>query len=337
MSVSGFEKRAHKEVLSLVDGMFDEANSDAVGNLTLIKRCGKTDAPRVLIDAHLDEIGMLVTDVCDGGFLRVAPLGGIDVSIMQASDVIVYGKETLRAVICSTPPHLKNDDSLPEASEVLIDTGLSKEKAVELIPIGTPIGFAPVYSELLGEKIMGKSFDDKACAACAIWAVANTPADELAADVYILLSAVEETNRLGGAAVGAFNCRPDYAMVIDVNLARVPDTKDFETVEMDNGVSISMCAATHRRLTLDTIELCKSCDVPYTPVAAPSSTGTNATSVNLVGLGIPVVDVGLPLSSMHTYNEVISLGDSEALTRLVHEFVCSPLLAEKFGREEDMI
>ncbi len=337
MSVSGFEMRAHSEVCRLTDGMFDEVRTDAVGNLTLIKRCGKAGAPRVLVDAHLDEIGMLVTDVCEGGFLRVAPLGGIDVSIMQASDVIVYGNQTLRGVICSTPPHLKKDDTLPEACEVLIDTGLDEKTARELIDIGTPVGFAPIYSELLGEKIMGKSFDDKACAACAIWAVANTRAEQLAADVYVLLSAVEETNRLGGAAVGAYNCDPDYAMVIDVNLARVPDTKEFETVEMGAGVSLSMCAATHRRLTLDTTELCKKCDIPFMPVAAPASTGTNATSVNLVGSGIPVVDVGLPLASMHTYNEVISMADAGALARLVHEFICSEELAKKYRREEELL
>ncbi len=336
-SLSGFEKRAHKEVCALVEGMFDEIYSDGVGNLTLIKRCGKKDAPRVLIDAHLDEIGLLVREVCEGGFLRVLPLGGIDVSIMQASDVIIYGKQKLRGVICSTPPHLKSDDTLPEPFEVIIDTGLSEKTAKELIEIGTPVGFAPVYSELLNDKIMGKSFDNKACAACAIWAVANTPKEELCADVYVQLSAAEETNAVGGAASGAFTADPDYAMVIDVNLASVPDTKSFETVKMDQGVSISMCAATHRRLTLDTAELCKKKDLPYTLVAAPSSTGTNATSVTLVGLGIPVVDVGLPLASMHTYNEVISLTDAQTLTALIAEFICSAELAEKYKREEELI
>ncbi len=336
-SLSGFEKRAHGEVSRLVEGMFDEIYGDGIGNLTLIKRCGKKDAARILIDTHLDEIGLLVREVCEGGFLRVLPLGGIDVSIMQASDVIVYGKTALRGVICSTPPHLKSDNTLPEPYEVFIDTGLSEKTAKELIDIGTPVGFAPVYSELLNEKIMGKSFDDKACAACAIWAVANTPKEELCGDVYVQLSAAEESNATGGAASGAFTADPDYAMVIDVNLASVPDTKAFETVKMDEGVSISMCAATHRRLTLDVAELCKKNGLPYTLVAAPSSTGTNATSVNLVGLGIPVVDVGLPLASMHTYNEVISLKDAETLTALVGEFICSEELSRKYSRKEELI
>ncbi|MBQ9112538.1 MAG: hypothetical protein IJY08_03055 [Clostridia bacterium] len=334
MSVSGFEKRAEKPITELTAGMFDSTLTDAVGNRIFIKKCGKQNAPRVLIDAHLDEIGMIVTEVCKGGFLRIANLGGIDVSIMQAADVIVYGEKPLRGVIASTPPHLKKDDKLPAFSELLVDTGLSEDTLKELVDVGTPVGFAPIYGELLNGRLIGKSFDDKACAACALLAIAETPGEELAADVYVMLSATEETNRLGGVAAGAFRCDPDYAMVIDVNLARVPDTKDYETVEMDKGISISLSAATDRRLSMATAELCRRKDIPFSLIAAPSSTGTNATTVNLVGLGIPTVDVGLPLACMHTYNEVISMTDAMSLARLVREFVCSKEIAAEMTREE---
>lgn len=333
-SISGFEKRASDELRRLTDGIFDSLDTDAVGNCIAVKKCGREGAPRVLIDAHLDEIGMLVTEILDGGFLRIAPLGGIDPLIMQAADVIVYGKENIRGVIASTPPHLKKDDKLPEVASLLVDTGMSRERLEKAVSVGTPVGFVPVYGELMNERIVGKSFDDKACAACVICAVADTPREELAADVYVLLSAVEETNRLGGAAAGAFSVNPDYAAVIDVNLARVPDTKDFETVEMDKGISVSVSAATDRRLTEATVELCREKEIPCSVIAAPSSTGTNAATVNLVRCGIPVVDVGLPLASMHTYNEVISMKDAYALTALVREFICSERLADDFARKE---
>ena len=336
MSVSGFEKRGTDELCELTRGMLDAPTVDGVGNHLFVKKCGKEGAPKVLLDAHFDEIGMIVTEVCDGGFLRVAPLGGIDVSIMQAADVIIYGRETLRGVIASTPPHLRKTDELPEPSEVIVDTGLSTERAKQLIEVGTPVGFAPVYGELLGGRLIGKSFDDKACAACIIWAVANTPACELSADVYVLLSAVEETNRLGGVTAATYAIDPDYAMVVDVNLGRVPETKDFETVELDSGVSLSICAATDIGLTRDVESLCREKEIAYVTVAAPSSTGTNATSVNLVRCGVPVVDVGLPLASMHTYNEVITMKDAETLVRLVKEFICSDRLSQKYGRKGDL-
>lgn len=336
MSVSGFEKRGTDELTRLTAGMLDAPAVDGVGNHLFVKKCGKENAPKVLIDAHFDEIGMIVTEVCDNGFLRIAPLGGIDVSIMQAADVIVYGKERVRGVIASTPPHLAKSDELPKPEEVIVDTGLSTEKAKELVDIGAPVGFAPVYGEMLNGRLVGKSFDDKACAACAIWAVANTPAEELAADVYVLLSAVEETNRLGGVTPAAHSVYPDYAMVVDVNLGRVPDTKSYETVELDGGVSLSVCAATHIGLTRDTEKLCADKEIPCVMVAAPRGTGTNATSLNLVRCGVPVVDVGLPLASMHTYNEVITMADAEALVRLISEFISSEELAGKYKRGEDL-
>ena len=335
-SVSGFERRGTSELIRLTEGMLDTPSVDGVGNHLFVKRCGRENAPKVILDAHFDEIGLIVTEVCKDGFLRVAPMGGIDPSILQAADVIIYGKEVLRGVITSTPPHLRKSDELPAADEVTVDTGLSEEKAKELIEIGTPVGFAPVYGELLNGKLVGKSFDDKACAACILWAVANTPTEELACDVYVLLSAVEETNRLGGVCAAAYSINPDYAMVVDVNLARVPDTKEYETVVLGEGVSLSISAATDISLTRDAEALCKSKDIAHCTIAAPSSTGTNATSLNLVRMGVPVVDVGLPLASMHTYNEVIDSRDLEALTQLIKEFICSRDLADKYGRREEM-
>ena len=334
-SVSGFERRGTAELTRLAEGMLDTPTVDGVGNHLFVKKCGKDNAPKVIIDAHFDEIGLVVTDICDGGFLRVAPMGGIDPAILQAADVIIYGKETLRGVITSTPPHLRKSDELPAADEVTVDTGLTKDTAKELIGIGTPVGFAPVYGELLGGKLIGKSFDDKACAACILWAVANTPQEELACDVYVLLSAVEETNRLGGVCAAAYSIDPDYAMVVDVNLARVPDTKEYETVELGKGVSLSISAGTDISLTRDVEALCKDKDIAHCTIAAPSSTGTNATSLNLVRMGVPVVDVGLPLASMHTYNEVIDSRDVEALTQLIKEFICSRDLAQKYGHREE--
>ncbi len=326
-SLSGFEARAHDALCSFVGEDMTLVYSDSVGNTVFCKSCGKRGAPKILIDAHFDEIGLMVREVCEGGFLRVCALGGIDPSIMQAADVIIYGVETLRGVVVSTPPHLKGgDDTLPLTTDMLIDTGLDTDKAKALIPIGTPVGFTPIYGELLNGRIMGKSFDNKACGACALWAIKNTPAERLCGDIYLLFSAVEETNRVGGVSAAVHSILPDRAMVIDVNLAKVPNTKDFETVPMDGGISISVSAATHMGLTREFQRICRERDIPHTMVAAPSSTGTNAATLNLCADGIPVVDVGLPLASMHTYNEVISLSDCECLCRAAEAFIEEELI-----------
>ena len=346
MSVSGFETRSGDALRALLGAHFDEIETDAVGNHLLYRRCGKKDAPVLLVDAHFDEIGFLVTSVLDGGFLRIAPLGGVDPSIMQASDVIVYGRETLRGVVVSTPPHLRSHDEdakLPAIEEMMIDVGydLPADKLETLVPVGTPVGFAPYYTELSGSKegekcLSGKSFDNKACGAAAAFAIANTKREALVADVCLLLSSYEETSRVGGVSAAIDRVRPVCAMVVDVNLARVPDTKKYETVPFGKGVSISVSAATDRALTKWTRALCDKKEIPYSMIAAPSSTGTNAATVNLVGAGVPVVDVGLPLKNMHTYEEILCEQDVKALCDLVRAFVTDSALVEHFSEDKEV-
>ena len=334
LSVSGYEYRSFEKLRALVENSFDETKRDSVGNILLIRRCGRENAAKVLVDTHFDEIGMIVTGISEDGFVNIAPIGGIDPAILPSSDVVIYGEKEIRGVLSSVAPHLmKESDSkkLTEISALFIDTGYPKQELEKIINIGTPVGFAPVYTELLNGNLCGKSFDNKACAASAILAVSEISKSELAADVYLLLSAHEESVHTGGVSPAAFGIEPDYAMVIDVNLAAVPDVPKSETVEYGKGISISVSAITDRKLTVMTEELCHDNEIGFYRVAAPSSTGTNAAALCLVGRGVPVVDVGLPLKSMHTYSETISLNDAHALSALVRQFVCSEKIREAFA------
>ncbi len=330
MSIGGFER---EKLISLVGDNFDENYLDNVGNQIFVKKCGRENAPKIMLDAHMDEIGMYVTEILDGGFLRVTNIGGIDTHILQASDVIIYGKdERLFGVIASTPPHLASGDGtkLPQIDELLIDTCYTKDELEAKIRVGTPVGFAPKYTEILNNKIMGKSFDDKACAACAIYAAINTPRDELAGDVYVMLSCCEEVT--GMVAPGAYALNPNYAMSIDVNLGRAPGTKKEDTVELAKGPSITISAVTDRKLTNMLIDVAKEKEIPHQISVCPTHTGTNAVSIQLAREGIPTVDVGLPLASMHTYNEIISLDDTKTLCDLISAFITDKRIAEEFGK-----
>lgn len=214
MTVSGYEARAHAALRAQLGGLFDEITADAVGSLIGVRRCGRPDAPKILIDAHMDEIGMMVTEVLEGGFLRVLNLGGLDGRIMPAAEVFIYGEETIYGVVASTPPHLRKpgeDKALKPVSELLIDTGYAKEKLETLVRPGTPVGFVPRYIELLGGRLAGKGFDNKSCAAIAVEALASVEREALAGDVYLLLAVQEETTMLGGMT-GAAGIDPDYAL-----------------------------------------------------------------------------------------------------------------------------
>ena len=230
MSVSGNEKVASAELEALVGSVFDEHRVDPMGNHLFVKKCGRENAPKILLDTHFDEIGMMVTGIKEGGFVTVTNVGGVDTRILQAGEVVIYGKEPVYGVFTSTPPHFRKpgeSDKLSPMDQLYIDTGYTKEALEEIVPLGTPVGFKPVYGELMNGRIYGKAFDDKACGACVVWALSDIPADQLAGDVYFLFSAEEEVG-CRGAATAAFGVSPDYALIMDVTHAAVPEVTSLQ-------------------------------------------------------------------------------------------------------------
>lgn len=332
MSISGHEAHDKDKLMSLTKGIFDEVYIDNVGSFVFVKKCGRENAPKILIDTHLDEIGMMVTGYSDGGFLRITNIGGVDGRILQAGEVIIYGKETVYGVIGSTPPHLKkptDGDKLKSVNELYVDTGYTTDEIKGIAPLGTPVGFKPIYTELQNGRLSGKAFDDKACGASAIFALANVEASELAGDVYFLFSVQEEVGPASlGARVGAYAIKPDYALVMDVTHASIPEVKAHKEIALDSGVSISMSPVTDKKLTRATMALCKEKEIKYTVSVDASSTGTNANDIGLTYAGVPQVLVSVPIKNMHSACEVLSLADFKSLSDLTREFVTSERIAE---------
>ena len=339
MSVTGSTGRESEKLSALVGEYFDEVKTSPVGNHVFIRRCGKENAPRILVDTHFDEIGMLVTGIKEGGFLTVTNVGGLDTRILQASEVTIYGKDpsgkpvNIYGVVGSTPPHLQkpgDSDKLKAIDELLIDTGYSREELEKFVRVGTPVGFRPKYLELKNGLIAGKGFDDKSCGACAVAAIASVPREKLWGDVYMLFSNCEETGGMAGALTGAYGIDPVCAIVADVNLAHTPDTPKSDTVEVNGGVSVTLSPLTDKILNRILIDEAKEKGIKTQVSVSTSSTGTNTNVVNLVRQGIPTVDVGLPLKSMHTCTEVISMEDAGSLRDLIALFLTSEKIGEEF-------
>lgn len=334
MSISGHENYDRAALLDQLGGIFDEVITDPMGSHICIRRCGRQGAPKILIDAHFDEIGMMVTEILDGGFLRVINIGGIDTRILQAGEVIIYGEKPIYGIIGSTPPHLQKPGDakkLKPINELLIDTGYDKDELEKLVRLGTPVGFVPAYTELLGGKLAGKGFDNKACGAAAVDALSRLDRAEMAGDVYLLLASQEEVGLRGGET-GAAGIDPDYALVVDVTHGSAPDTKKDEAFPLGEGITISLSAATDLRLTRRTVELAREKGIKFTRVVEAANTGTDANVTQLVCCGIPTVVASLPLRSMHTYQEVLSPDDAEELGKLISAFVCDTKIAEDFAR-----
>ena len=319
MSVSGYEKRAARELLPLVERYFDSATVDGVGNVILLKKCGREGSPRIMLDAHFDEVGMAVSEIFDGGFVRVEASGGVDTAILSSSEAVIYGKEKVYGVFSVTPPHLakKEDEGKKPTFEALrIDTGYEKEELEKIISVGDPVGYRAAGCDLGFGVIAGRGFDDKSCAAALICAVAEVPADELAGDVYVTLSSREEVGG-GGASCAAAAIDPDYAVVTDVNFAAAPGVEARESGKRGGGPMISLSAVTCRRLTDQIIKLAGARGIPCSPVVESSNTGTNANTLVLVGDGIPAAVVSIPLGGMHTFSETLSLADAKRFIELI--------------------
>lgn len=333
MTVSGFEHRYEKEILSLLSE-FGEASVDRMGNYIVKKRSLDENAPLLLIDAHIDEIGLAVTKIHDGGFLSMTSIGGIDAHILQSAEVEIYGKEKIYGVVTSTPPHLSksSDNTLEKPEDLLIDTGIEKSRLETLIPIGSPIKLTGGLIELENDVVSARGLDNKACCACALEAISHIPPQEMKFNVAVVLSLREESGGYVGAKTALNSISPDVAISLDVNFAKAPETSEAESAVRGEGCTISLSAVTSRRLTKEIIGVAKYSRSSYRVIAEPNNVGMNANAIGLCQGGVHCADMGIPLTSMHTTAETVSLRDCLSLTGILHAFIRNEALAKEYSK-----
>ncbi len=323
MTVGGYEGTAQKALADAVAPDFDEYHVDALGNHLFVRRSGASDAKRLLIDAHLDEIGMLVSEIAEEGFLRFVAVGGLDRRTLPSADVVIHASKPIRGVISSIPPHLQAKEErevLPEVHALWIDTGYSKEELEALgVHIGTPITLYSPVTELENGVLCGASFDNKACCAAALIAAQQARLPD-GWDLLVLLSAREETSGVGGFGA-AYGLTPDAAIVLDGNLAKTAHTKAHETVALFGGPSVSLSAMTDRALTRSILTCAREHAILHQCIVEAEGTGTNADSLSVAANGVPCAVVSLPLRHMHTPTELIARADADALISLLVNWI----------------
>lgn len=328
-SPSGFEKSAFERVSKQLSPFVDEIKTDAMGNLIAVKKCGKKGAKKLLLDAHMDEIGLIVTDVDKSGFLRFGMLGGIDPRMLPGREVRILTDPPMFGVIDTLPPHAleaSDFDKTIDDKKLCIDAGLTQAEAEEKIPLGTPCVFATGCESLAGDVICGKSLDDRACVAIIIKAMEAVSRSDLDCDVYCLISTQEELG-MRGAITGAYSVDPDYAIAIDVTHAATPDSKKGETMEMRKGAAIGVGPNMSRNITEALFEVAKKKKIPCQTEVMSGCTGTNGWVIQVTREGVSTAVVSLPIKYMHTPVETMDLSDAKAVTKLVSEFI------KAFGKE----
>ncbi|MBD5134149.1 MAG: M42 family metallopeptidase [Clostridiales bacterium] len=317
---SGFEGPVALAAKELLEPLMDEVRIDRLGNLIGLRRCGKPGAKKLLLDAHLDEVGLVVTGHKDG-FLRFKA-NGVDPRMLPDREVLILTEPPRLGVVACLPPHVlsaEDREKAPEVKDLFIDTGLSQEEARRLIPIGTPVSYRTDFTPLGERQVCTKSLDDRACFATLLRAAELLKGQELDVDLYILGSVCEEVGGVG-AQVGAQGLAPDFCVAVDVTHGRTPDAPKDETFVMGGGPAVGIGPNMARWMTRRLLDKAAGLGMAVQKEVMEGSTGTNGWGMQIANEGIATAILSVPLKYMHTPVEVVERGDLEDCARLLAAF-----------------
>ena len=294
--------------------------AEKMDNLTVIGFLdGKSDYT-LMLDAHIDQIAMIVTDVDDNGFLTVSNAGGIDIRNLPSREVTVHGKENVPAVFCATPPHLANgEETFESISDIKLDTGLFG-KARELVAIGDLVTFSGKCGELQNNLVFGRSFDDRAAVACLLILAERLHNKKLPINVAFVLSDSEELG-MRGIRPAAFRVNPDEAIALDVSFGDGIGISNDECGALSKGGMIGISPALSKEVSNKLISVAKESNIPYQLEIMGAKTGTNADMISINREGVKTSTLSIPLRNMHSDTEILSVEDLESVCELIYEYI----------------
>lgn len=328
---SGFEGPVAEAAVELMRPLMDQAQVDRFGNAVGVRLCGKPGAPKLLLDAHLDEIGLAVTGI-EEGFLRFRSIGGVDPRMLPDREVTILTDPPMFGVVACLPPHVLRQEDMKAAiamDQLYIDVGLDQAQAEAAVPIGTPISFRDGARPLGEGEICGKSLDDRSCFVTLLRAAELLKDKPLDVDLYLMGSTREEVAGYGGAQVGTYAIHPDYCVAVDVTHGKTPDGPKDRTCELGGGPAIGVGPNMTRWMTQRMTAKAKERKIPYQLEVMAGNTGTNGWVMQIVREGIATSVISLPLKYMHSPVEVVALEDMEQVAALLAAFT------EDLGKEAE--
>ena len=343
--VTGYEHAVREIVIDEFRPYADEISVTPMGSVIALKRGArdpkdKTPAPKVLIEGHMDEIGLMVTDI-DHGFLRFTQVGGFDVRVLLAQEVIVHGKtegpvgKPLPGIIGSRPPHVLTEeerDKVIPMCDLFIDVGLPEDRVRELVQVGDLITIARKMISLKNNLVAGKAFDDRSAVVTVAEALRQLSTMKHTWDVYAVANVQEEDGAwFGGAFTSTYKINPDVAVALDVSHADQPNTTEVNAVPLNDGMGIARGPNVHPLVHQKLVDVAKANEIPFKVTAYPGPTGTDAWAIQVVREGIPTGLIDIPLRYMHTSVETLSINDLERIGRLLANFCAA--LDDKFLKE----
>ncbi len=334
VAVTGREHGVTGQLAEWFAPLADEVRVDALGSVFATRK-GEGRNPRtILVTAHYDEIGLVVTGIEESGFLRFSAMGGIDAKTLPAQEVTVLGREPLYGVIGAKPPHLVSAEEMEKVlpmEDLRIDVGLSGEAAEKLVRIGDVVAFRSPARALKNNRVAGKSMDNRSGVA-ALFQILELLQGIRHDDHVVVAATVQEEVGLRGATTAAFSAAPDLAVVIDVCHADMPDAPIDDQFPLGKGVAVAVGPVTHPERTAEVLAVARRERIPFQIDPEPGNSGTEAAVVQIAREGIPTLLLSIPCRYMHSPVETISLDDLRATAELAARYIASGPWREKEGQ-----
>lgn len=280
------------------------------------------DGPGILLDAHLDQVGFVVTYLAENGFVKVDGCGRVDERTLSGLPVTILGTEPIFGVISSVPPHLASVSDVGKAkpvNEIAIDTALSDEELKKYVSLGDRVVMNHKFARLLNDEVLSGALDDRSGIAVLLRTAEILKEQGVRPNLTFTFSVSEEVGGRG-AATAAFDKEYEYAVAVDVSFAYTPGCVREETADIGKGPMIGVSPVISREVSDKLFELAKENGIPYQSEIMSGRTGTHADEISSMKNGVKTGIVSIPLKYMHTPCEVVNLTDLENCAQLIAAF-----------------
>ncbi len=327
--VSGYEAPVADLIKQKWTPLVDDLTQSRLGSIHGLKTgtLKKSPHPSVMIAAHMDAIGLMVSRIVDG-FLQVTNIGGIDPRVLPGTPVIVHASTTgedLYGVIAMPPADLLPDgegSGVIALKYLLIDTGLTPNEVAKKVRVGDRVSFGTEPVEMSGGCVSGHTLDNRASIAALTICLEELQSKSHLWNVWAVASVQEEVT-LGGARTSAFQLRPTIAVAVDMTFGKGTGSSGYQTFGIGKGVTLGISPSIHPFLYTRFKEVAERIEIPVHDDLMPAYSSTDADAMQLVAEGIPTMVLSIPQRYMHTPVELVAMKDIQRAGRLLAEFVAS--------------
>lgn len=320
--VAGRETLVAGVVAETLSKMEASVETDPLGNVIGHLR-GTGNGRRIMVAAHMDEVGLMITSHAGRGFFRFELVGGIDPRILPGLEVIIHGKSSVPGIVATKPPHLipeKERTRVIPTGDLYIDTGLDETEAREIITPGLTASFRSSLISMLGDAVVSPRLDNRAGVTAMLMAADLAQRYGHQAEIFIVATAQEELG-MRGASAAAHRIAPDLGLALDVTYGSTESDPEARTLPLGQGPAVGIGPHLHAAISSRLERVAADLSIPFQREPLPSQTGTDASVMQVSRSGIPVGLVSIPLRYMHSPSEVVKWQDIADSARLVGRFL----------------